>query len=135
MNHTENISNNESKTSRKISDTTVIKILICIIAVLVSYILGMQVIETIQAEDFYFTTDYYFTEPETKPEATDFKVNINSDNVFELTRLDGIGESKAKAIIEYRKENGDFVSIDELRNVKGIGDSLFEKIKNKLTLE
>ena len=48
--------------------------------------------------------------------------------------LTGIGESKALAIIKYREEKGEFKSIDELKEVKGIGESLFAKIKEDITL-
>ena len=48
--------------------------------------------------------------------------------------LTGIGEKKAEDIIKYREENGEFTSIEDIKNVKGIGDSLFEKIKDYITL-
>ena len=47
--------------------------------------------------------------------------------------LPGIGESKAKNIIEYRNKTK-FNSIEDIKNVKGIGDSIFEKIKNNIEL-
>lgn len=62
------------------------------------------------------------------------KVNINSASLEELTSLTGVGESKALAIIEYRKTNGLFKSIDELKNVSGIGEAAYEKIKNNITI-
>lgn len=58
-------------------------------------------------------------------------VNINSATIEELLLLPGIGESKAKAIIEYRNTSL-FNSIDDIKNISGIGDSLFEKIKDKI---
>ena len=61
-------------------------------------------------------------------------ISINKATIEELTTLSGIGESKAKAIIEYRNKNGEFKSIDDIKNVSGIGDSLFEKIKNSITI-
>ena len=48
--------------------------------------------------------------------------------------LSGIGESKANAIISYRQENGEFKSIEDIKNVSGIGDAVYEKIKNNITL-
>ena len=48
--------------------------------------------------------------------------------------LPGIGESKADAIINYRKENGDFSNLEDIKNVSGIGDSVFEKIKDNIIL-
>lgn len=61
-------------------------------------------------------------------------VNINKSNKEELMKLDGIGESKAEKIIEYRSTNGDFKTIEEIKNVSGIGDSIYEKIKNNITI-
>lgn len=74
-------------------------------------------------------------ESTTKYEGIDIVVNINEAGEEELkTLLIGIGESKAKAIIDYRKMNGKFVAIDDLSNVKGIGDKLIEKNRSRITL-
>ncbi len=62
------------------------------------------------------------------------KISINNATVEELTKLSGIGESKAKSIVEYRNEHGLFSSIDEILNVSGIGEALFEKIKDNITI-
>lgn len=61
-------------------------------------------------------------------------VSINTASINELTSISGIGESKAKAIIEYREKNGDFEKIEDVKNVSGIGESLFEKIKDYITI-
>ncbi|MDE5539718.1 MAG: helix-hairpin-helix domain-containing protein, partial [Bacilli bacterium] len=61
-------------------------------------------------------------------------ININLADVSALTSVSGIGESKAKAIISYREQNGNFACIDEIMNVSGIGSALFEKIKNNITV-
>lgn len=61
------------------------------------------------------------------------KININTATKEELTTLTGIGESKANSIIEYRKTN-QFKSIEELKNVSGIGDALYESIKDSITV-
>lgn len=58
------------------------------------------------------------------------KVNINNADESELDELPGVGPSTAQKIIQYRKENGKFKSIDELKNVSGIGESKFQKIKD-----
>lgn len=57
-------------------------------------------------------------------------VNINQANQTELETLPGIGPSTALKIIEHRKQNGKFGSIEDLKNVKGIGDSKYEAIKD-----
>ncbi len=62
------------------------------------------------------------------------KVSLNSATIKELMTLPGIGESKAKLIIEYRNNNKGFKEIEEIKNVKGIGSSIYEKIKDYLTL-
>ena len=62
------------------------------------------------------------------------KISINTATKKELMTLTGIGESKAIAIIKYREENGSFNDIEEIMNVKGIGKSIYEKIKNNITL-
>jgi len=56
-------------------------------------------------------------------------VNINTATQTELESLPGIGPSLALKIINYRKENGKFSSIEEIKNVSGIGDSKFESLK------
>lgn len=61
-------------------------------------------------------------------------VNINTATIDELLTLSGIGESKAKSIIEYRTNNGLFQTIEDLKNVSGIGEALFNKIKDKITV-
>ena len=49
-------------------------------------------------------------------------------------KIKGIGETRAKAIIEYREKNGNFNSVEEIKNVKGIGNSIYEKIKPYISL-
>lgn len=61
-------------------------------------------------------------------------VNINTASVAELTQLSGIGESRAMAIIAYREQKGTFQSIEQIKNVAGIKDGLFEKIKDYITV-
>lgn len=61
-------------------------------------------------------------------------VNINTAGVKELTTLDGIGESKAQKIIAYREENGAFKSIEDIKNVSGIGATTYEKFKENITI-
>lgn len=61
-------------------------------------------------------------------------ISINTATKEELLTLNGIGESKAESIIEYREENGNFKTIEDIKNVSGIGDALFEKIKDNITV-
>lgn len=61
-------------------------------------------------------------------------VNINLATIEELITLPGIGESKATSIINYRDNNGLFKSIEDLKNVNGIGDTTFEKLKAYITV-
>lgn len=61
-------------------------------------------------------------------------ININTAAAYELQRLNGIGEVKARAIIDYREQNGGFSSVDELINVKGIGEKTLEKIRADITV-
>ncbi len=60
-------------------------------------------------------------------------VNINTASKEELMSINGIGESKANSIIEYRKDNK-FNTIEDIKNVSGIGDKFFEQIKNYITV-
>lgn len=60
-------------------------------------------------------------------------VNLNTATLEELQSLTGIGLSKAKDIIAYREQNGGFESIEEITQVKGIGNATFEKIKDRIT--
>ena len=69
-----------------------------------------------------------------KEQIKDTKININTASKEELLTVTGIGESKAVAIIKYREENGEFQTIEDIKNVTGIGDSLFEKIKEYITV-
>ncbi len=64
----------------------------------------------------------------------DGKISINQSNKEELMELNGIGESKADAIIAYRMEHGSFKSLDEIMEISGIGTKIFQQIKDKITI-
>lgn len=67
---------------------------------------------------------------------TDTKpVNINSATAAELESVKGIGNSKAKAIVDYRDKNGPFKTVDDLKNVKGIGDRMMNTLREQVTIE
>lgn len=63
------------------------------------------------------------------------KININTATVEELITLPGIGEATANKIITYRKENGKFEKVEDLKNVAGIGDSKLENIKDLIIVK
>ena len=71
---------------------------------------------------------------DTDNQPSNFKININTASVDELKTLSGIGEVKAKAIVEYRKVKGKFKTIEDIKEVNGISESLFEKIKDNITV-
>lgn len=70
----------------------------------------------------------------TSVETKNSKININTATQTELETLPGIGPSTATKIINYRKENGKFNSIEELKKVSGIGDSKYNKIKEMIRI-
>ena len=61
-------------------------------------------------------------------------VNINTATEAQLETLKGVGPAKAKEIIEYRKKNGPFKSVDDLDKVKGIGQGLMKKIRSDVSI-
>lgn len=67
--------------------------------------------------------------PDARPAPAPAAVNVNTATAEELTALPGIGEKRAQAILEIRKEKGGFKSVDELTEVKGIGPANLEKLR------
>ncbi len=65
---------------------------------------------------------------------TSTKININTANKEKLMTIPGIGSSKADNIINYRKNNGFFKKIEDIMNVDGIGESIFNSIKEHITV-
>ena len=61
-------------------------------------------------------------------------ININTADATKLTELDGVGDAKAAAIVEYRKEHGPFKSVDQLAEVKGIGEKFIEKNRDRISV-
>jgi competence protein ComEA len=68
------------------------------------------------------------------PDGVTGKININTASVEKLDKLPGIGPAIASAIVDYRTQNGPFKTIEDINAVKGIGDALFEKIKDQITV-
>ena len=73
--------------------------------------------------------------PHKKEVEKEGKVNINTATVEELKTLKGIGEKKAEAIIEYRKQNGSFKNKEELMKVRGIGKKLYESFEERVIVQ
>ena len=88
--------------------------------------------EHVSSSEAAVKSDNQFIE---QPVIQSSKININTAGKSELMELKGIGESKASAIIEYRDEYGVFVSIEEIKLVKGIGDKIFSNIKDEICIE
>lgn len=63
------------------------------------------------------------------------KLDLNSASVAELQTLPGVGESKAKAIIEYREQVGPFLEVAQLTEVKGIGSKMLSKIQSLVKVD
>lgn len=63
------------------------------------------------------------------------RINLNTAGKEELMSLNGIGEAKAESILMYRQKVGPFQSVEELKKVSGIGDALFERVRNSIKVE
>ncbi|WP_429844105.1 helix-hairpin-helix domain-containing protein [Brevibacillus sp. FIR094] len=62
-------------------------------------------------------------------------INLNTATVEELMSLPGIGEARAKAIVDYRSKQGTFRSADDLKQIEGIGEKMFARIKDRLVVQ
>lgn len=74
------------------------------------------------------------TDTATTQSATGTKVELNTATKDQLLQVDGIGDKKADKIIEYRKQHGPFKNLTELKDISGIGDKTYQKLKEHLTL-
>ena len=74
------------------------------------------------------------SETDNEENSKEVKVNINTANKEKLETLPGIGETTAQKIIDYRESNGKFNSIEDIKNVSGIGDAKFNSLKDKITV-
>ena len=72
--------------------------------------------------------------PEVDNSSQDSRINLNQADKEDLMTLNGIGENRALAIINYREEHGKFSSVEELKDVEGIGEGIYRKIKNDVKI-
>lgn len=90
-----------------------------------------------QANNNYYLSRPTQQAPQRLPSSVNIpgdKISLNQASLQQLQMLNGVGEKKAQAIMEYRQKNGGFKSVDELMNIKGIGPKLLEKNKARLML-
>lgn len=69
-----------------------------------------------------------------KEDAKEEKISINKATIDELMKLPGVGEAKAKSIVEYRTKNGNYMSLEEIKKVDGINENLYKQIKEFICL-
>lgn len=68
------------------------------------------------------------------PVAVTYPINLNTCTQQELMSINGIGESRASAIIQYREHIGGYTSTEQIKDIKGFGDSLYQKIAPYITV-
>lgn len=86
--------------------------------------------------DYTVTPQYTAQVPEAPdPPAVPGKVNINTADAAQLEALDGIGPTLAQRIVAYREEHGPFTDIESIMDVNGIGEGIFETIRQQITVE
>lgn len=117
---------------------TPMHILTCVCLILAAFLGGMYLGRNMRGGDIQVSALTSQPFPTTKPSASspqaNQKININTADIYTLMRLEGIGETYAQRIIDYREANGPFKSIDEIKKVSGIGDKRFEAIKDYITI-
>lgn len=94
-----------------------------------------EVIENTETDSFVTFTNSRNGGSNGNNSSSQNQININLATESELTTLPGIGPSKALAIISYREENGRFQSVEDLKNVSGIGEKTFEKLKEFIVVK
>ena len=75
------------------------------------------------------------TEPNPAPMAASAPININTADIKELMKLEGVGRRVAEKIVEYRDSHGPFKKPEELRKVEGIGSGLWEKNRTRIVIK
>jgi competence protein ComEA len=72
--------------------------------------------------------------PSTVKPAVTGTININTASIADLQRLPGIGAKTASRVVEYRQKNGPFKKVEELMNVRGVGEKSFLKLKGQISV-
>ena len=80
-------------------------------------------------------TKFPSTASGSQTEAATGTINLNTATATELQTISGIGAKRAQDIIDYREANGGFTSVEELKNVSGIGDKTLEKLKSEVSID
>ena len=98
--------------------------------------LGSTYGDVVDDDNQYFSTDYVLYDGQIIDDSfsEDTKISLNDADIEKLIELPGIGEKTALKIIEYRNKYGGFKSIDEIKNISGIGDKKYAKIKDLITV-
>ena len=118
-----------------------VSILACACLILGAFLAGMFVGRNMTGEEIQTSVrSNLSSDPGTgtvpnssSPSAPKEKININTADLYTLMQLEGIGETYAQRIIDYRNANGPFKDITELKNVEGIGQQRFDRIKYLIT--
>ena len=120
-----------------------ITIIITIICILITSVTGVFILKLENVNNSYIVKSENAEKLQNELDSVELGVynpdiygliNINTADKETLMLLSGIGDKKAEAIIEYRKNNP-FKSIDEITNIKGIGNVIFDKIKDIICVE
>lgn len=77
---------------------------------------------------------YTETEEQTSSTAFSGKINLNTCTADDLTAINGIGASRAEAIIQYREYLGGYTNVEQIKEIRGIGDKIYEKVSPYLTV-
>lgn len=121
-----------------LTEKALIRLLIISNCIMLLFYIGMRFNGYLETKELpTVTVDETYSEESniTREDNYVIMVDINTDNLFLLCQLPGIGEAKASAILEYRKENGDFTSIEELLEVPGIGEAVYNNLKDLVYIE
>ena len=118
---------------------TPVSVLICLCLVLSAFLGGMYLGRNMRGDAIEISALTTQPSRSSTPAAStagqvDQKVNINTADLYTLMSLDGIGETYAQRIIDYREANGPFKAIEDIKNVPGIGEKRFEMIKDSITI-